>query len=151
VHAISASPHAPCHALEEIPMTHRANLAAFALAALLLAWGAAPAHAGYQGQPKVHQTDAGKFLADPDGTPLYTYEFDKAGLSNCFNTCTLTWPPERAADNATPAGRYGIIQRNDGIRQWTYNGLPLYGFSYDQKGGQPTGDDVAGFHLATVD
>jgi predicted lipoprotein with Yx(FWY)xxD motif len=132
-------------------MKRSASLAVLALSALALAFVATPARAGYSGQPQVRQTDSGTFLADPDGTPLYTYEFDKSGHSNCINTCTLSWPPEQAADNAAPSGRFGIIDRNDGRRQWTYDGMPLYGFSYDTKGGKPNGDNINGFHLAMAD
>lgn len=132
-------------------MKHRAPLAIAALTALLLAFTAAPALAGYTGKPAVHEGKHGKFLTDPDGTPLYTYKYDVSGTATCINTCNNTWPPERAGDNATPSGAFGIISRHDGIRQWTYQGMPLYGFTYDMKGGTPMGNDIAGFHLATVD
>ncbi|HKJ00465.1 MAG TPA: hypothetical protein VKB51_18490 [bacterium] len=132
-------------------MKQPVSLAVVALSALMLALTASPALAGYAGKPQVKQTDAGRILTDPDGTALYTYGYDTAGKSNCVNTCTLTWPPERAADNATASGRFGIIDRHDGLRQWTYDGMPLYGFKYDQKGGTPGGDEINGFHLATAD
>lgn len=128
-----------------------APLAILAASAVLLAWSATPAFAGYKGKPTVRQTKAGKILTDPDGTPLYTYKYDRTDVSNCINTCNNTWPPERAADDAKPEGRFGIIDRHDGIRQWTYDGMPLYGFTYDMKGGAPMGNHIAGFHLATVD
>lgn len=132
-------------------MKHSASLAVLALSALALTWSATPALAGYAGKPAIHRTDTGKILTDPDGMPLYTYKYDHEGVSKCINTCNNTWPPERAAENATPSGPFGIINRHDGIRQWTYNGMPLYGFTYDMKGQPPTGNHIAGFHLATAD
>lgn len=132
-------------------MKLRTPLAIVAVTAVLLAWSVPSAFAGYQGKPMVHQTAHGKILTDPEGTPLYTYEYDTSGVPTCINTCNNTWPPERAAQNATVSGDFGIVQRHDGIRQWTYNGMPLYGFTYDMKGGKAMGNRIAGFHLATVD
>ena len=43
-----------------------------------------------------------------------------------------------------PAGALGIIERNDGVRQWALNGQPLYFWAGDAERGDATGDGVGG-------
>ena len=91
----------------------------------------------------------GQYLAEPDGQPLYIYNSDRSGVSNCTGTCLTTWPPyiDTGSTTGLPAG-IGTIKRSDnGEIQYTYNGLPLYTFTGDSKG-KVTGNGVLGFSVA---
>ena len=43
---------------------------------------------------------------------------------------------------ATAEGKYTVIDRTDGTKQWAYKGKPLYLFAKDAKPGDRTGDNV---------
>lgn len=86
--------------------------------------------------------------SDKTGFTLYRFDNDRtdsdgdgAGDSDCNGNCAVTWPPLYAGDADSPAGDFGIIDREDDSRQWTYRGDPLYFFSGD---GSP--DDVNGVY-----
>lgn len=91
----------------------------------------------------------GQYLAEPNGTPLYTYSGDSRGVSNCTGTCLTTWPAyqDKGSTSNLPSN-VGTIKRSDNNEiQYTYNGLPLYTYVGDTKG-QPTGNGIQGFSLA---
>lgn len=81
-------------------------------------------------------------LAGANGMTLYTFDKDTAGSgkSVCNGPCATNWPPLYAADGAAPRGDYGIVMRDDGKKQWSYKGKPLYYWIKDQKAGDKTGD-----------
>lgn len=89
----------------------------------------------------------GEYLADAEGRPLYVYEQDSEGQSNCNDACAETWPP-LTADAGMPAvndpsidqSLLDTIERDDGTMQVTYDGKPLYYFAQDQATGEPTGE-----------
>jgi predicted lipoprotein with Yx(FWY)xxD motif len=83
---------------------------------------------------------AAGMLTNPDGMTLYTFDKDAAGKSACNGPCAVNWPPLLASDDAKNTGDYGIIARDDGKKQWTYKGKPLYTWIKDQKPGDKTGD-----------
>lgn len=88
-------------------------------------------------------------LTNPAGMALYTFDKDAAGKSACNGPCAVNWPPLLASDNAKGAGDYGIVVRDDGKKQWTYKGKPLYTWIKDRKPGDKTGDGVKGvWHTA---
>lgn len=90
-------------------------------------------------------------LTDEAGMSLYVWDNDvtDSGKSVCNGVCTLTWPPYLAKDHAKPVGEYGIIVREDGTRQWTFRGRPLYRWFDDKKPGDRAGDGFRGVrHLA---
>ena len=87
---------------------------------------------------------------DKTGFTLYRFDDDRndaegdgAGDSDCNGGCAVTWPPLYAEESDNPFGDFGIIDREDGSRQWTYRGDPLYFFT-----GDPTTDDVNGVYGA---
>jgi len=91
----------------------------------------------------------GQYLADPSGKPLYTYNADSNGVSNCSGACLANWPAyvDKGSTTNLPTG-VGVIKRSDsGQMQYTYNGLPLYYFVSDSSG-QVTGDGVENFSVA---
>jgi len=86
---------------------------------------------------------------------LYTYNNDVAnsGKSAVSGGLLQAWPALTLASGtpAKPSGLAGdlaTITRDDGSKQVTYKGLPLYLFQRDQKPGDVTGQNVAGFVVA---
>lgn len=117
--------------------------AALGLAAILLvgcggrdesAMVAEPAH-------KVVDTSIGKVLATNRGMTLYTFAKDTTpGASACNGPCAVNWPPLIALDDAKPVGKWTVLKREDGMKQWAYDGKPLYGWHEDKKEGDTGGD-----------
>lgn len=92
--------------------------------------------------------DLGPILADDQGRVLYVFLRDEAGVSNCYDVCEQNWPVlsvegvPAAGEGVT--GTLGVMTRNDGTRQVTYEGMPLYYFVADQAAGQANGQGVNG-------
>jgi predicted lipoprotein with Yx(FWY)xxD motif len=117
-------------------------LAALLAATCALAQAAAPA--------KVADTSKGKAFVDAKGMTLYTFDRDAAGKSNCNGQCAQNWPPLMAQANASTAGDWSVVTREDGSKQWAYKGKPLYTWAKDAKPGDVTGDGVNNvWHIAT--
>jgi len=84
-------------------------------------------------------------LVDEDGMTLYTYKKDSPGKSACAaaNGCLDKWPVFYL-DKLEPAmsfnpDDFAVITREDGKKQTTYKGMPLYYYSKDI-----TADDTLG-------
>jgi predicted lipoprotein with Yx(FWY)xxD motif len=91
-------------------------------------------------------------LTDSRGMTLYTTDRDNAnsGKSVCTGSCADNWPPFMARDSDKAQGNYTVITRDDGKKQWAYNGKPLYHWAKDKKPGDKTGDGVNKvWHAAT--
>ena len=56
-------------------------------------------------------------------------------------SCTQAWPPVLAAADAKPVGKWTIITREDGRRQWAYDGHALYTSILDHHRGDVLGAD----------
>lgn len=54
-------------------------------------------------------------------------------------SCLDVWPPVVAEPDARPVGKFTIIERKDGIRQWAYDGYALYTSVLDEKPGEVNG------------
>jgi predicted lipoprotein with Yx(FWY)xxD motif len=110
------------------------------LAALLLSAFSMAAWAQMPAAVKV----ADGALTNAAGMTLYTFDKDAAGSgkSVCNGPCATNWPPLAAPADAKVAGDYGVVTRDDGAKQWSYKGLPLYLWVKDQKPGDRTGDGV---------
>ncbi|ACK49822.1 Secreted repeat of unknown function [Methylocella silvestris BL2] len=89
---------------------------------------------------KVGQTAKGATLVDARGMTLYTFAKDADGKSACNGPCAANWPPVTAASDDKPSGKYSVITRDDGSKQWAYGGKPLYSWVKDTKPGDTTGD-----------
>jgi len=50
-------------------------------------------------------------------------------------SCTQAWPPALAAPGARPTGKWTLVTRTDGSRQWAYDGFALYTCALDQQPG----------------
>jgi predicted lipoprotein with Yx(FWY)xxD motif len=89
----------------------------------------------------------GKFIVDGTGRSLYMFTKDTKDTSNCYDKCAAAWPPlltsdKPTADDGIDAALIGTTQRKDGSMQVTYNGMPLYYYTPDQKPGDVTGQAV---------
>ena len=87
----------------------------------------------------------GEYLSDGEGNALYVFLPDEAGPSICLDDCAAAWPPlvgGAAATEGVDASLLGIVQRDDGADQITYNGWPLYLFSGDSGVGDINGQGV---------
>lgn len=84
----------------------------------------------------------GEILVGSNGMTLYTFDKDVAysGKSACNGPCAKNWPPLTAGADDKTGGDFSIIARDDGTRQWTYRGMPLYFWAKDVKPGDTTGD-----------
>ncbi len=54
-------------------------------------------------------------------------------------TCTQMWPPVLAAAGAEPVGEWGLVERADGSKQWTFDGYPVYRSALDTRPGHVNG------------
>ncbi len=95
----------------------------------------------------------GKVLTDPNGMTLYTFKPDTAGKSTCNGSCATTWPPltTTATNPVKPdglAGDLGVTTRDDGSKQVTYNGKPIYRFANDKAPGDANGQGIGGVWFA---
>jgi predicted lipoprotein with Yx(FWY)xxD motif len=81
---------------------------------------------------------------------LYTYDRDQPGRSNCTAQCALGWPPLKVSARAKPVGRWTVILRPDGVKQWAFDRKPVYINAHDREG-VTTGDGADGvWHLLTT-
>jgi predicted lipoprotein with Yx(FWY)xxD motif len=129
-----------------------------AVAALVAAVLGDTSSAASQKAPKgalvsIHKTALGKVLTDARGHTLYLFEKDKNGMSSCNGACLAYWPAVRTAAKpragaGVRASLLGRTRRQDGRRQVTYAGHPLYTFVGDTKAGQTTGEGLTDFGAA---
>ena len=54
-------------------------------------------------------------------------------------TCTAVWPPVLAAEDSEPVGKWTITERENGSKQWAYDGFPLYTSVLDSEPGDTFG------------
>lgn len=90
----------------------------------------------------------GSYLADEKGMTLYLFKKDSPGKSACSaaNGCLERWPVYHASKFEAGAGvdatSIGVITRDDGLKQTTYKGLPLYYFAKDKAAGDTLGQGL---------
>jgi predicted lipoprotein with Yx(FWY)xxD motif len=103
----------------------------FAAAAVTLACHAQPAANG-------------NVLTTPQGRTLYVFDNDVAGSgrSVCNVPCSNVFAPYLVEDGAPVREPLGVVRRDDGGRQWSYKGRPLYIFYADEKLGDVNGDGM---------
>ena len=99
---------------------------------------------------KIASSSKGQIYTSSDGKSLYTFDNDD-GKSNCTGACATTWPALAFTGSGTPTGASGLatITRDDGTKQVTWNGKPLYNYSGDTAAGDVNGDGIGGkWHVA---
>jgi predicted lipoprotein with Yx(FWY)xxD motif len=98
----------------------------------------------------LRKTTLGSVLVDARGRTLYLFEKDRSGKSACNTACASYWPPlisgaQPRAGTGVHKSMLGITKRQDGRRQVTYAGHPLYTFVGDRAAGQTTGEGQTNF------
>ncbi|QDQ15485.1 hypothetical protein [Streptomyces spectabilis] len=91
-------------------------------------------------------------VVNGSGFTLYRFDKDTArpSKSNCSGACATTWPPvlvdpgSKIFVDGVKAADVGVIKRDDGTRQVTIGGWPVYRFSKDLKPGDTNGQGVGG-------
>ena len=88
----------------------------------------------------------GKYFTDASGMTLYLFRKDSPGKSVCEGPCVAKWPLYFREMVAAPEGLnamdFGTITREDGKRQTTYKGWPLYYFAGDKAPGDTMGQGL---------
>ena len=93
------------------------------------------------------------YSGEPPGTPQCNHEVltVTAGLMSPYPpgiklpeldhrlSCVDLWPPVLASDDAEPVGKWTIVERNGGNRQWAFDEQPLYTSIRDQQSGDVIG------------
>lgn len=95
---------------------------------------------------------AGKTLTGEDGKTLYIFTKDTkgSGKSVCNGDCATNWPPllvdnlDEVKPDSAATGTLALITRDDGKKQLSYNGMPLYYFAADKAAGDTNGQGVGG-------
>jgi predicted lipoprotein with Yx(FWY)xxD motif len=114
-----------------------------------LSVSALPATAGAAGASTVvtvtHNKTWGSILTLKNGDTIYRLTADSKNKSTCSGACAKVWPPVLLAmGQKSPVGHgvshLGTISRGGGVRQVTFEGIPLYLFIGDQAPGQVTGN-----------
>ena len=122
-----------------------ARLAAI-IAVVVLAVAAGAAWADHHAVKVEKKESVGSYLADSKGMTLYVFKKDTPGKSACEGGCLANWPlyfvESVAAKDGLDAKNFGTITREDGKKQTTYKGLPLYYFAGDAKPGETNGQGV---------
>jgi predicted lipoprotein with Yx(FWY)xxD motif len=110
--------------------------------------------------PKVTiwHSDFGPAFATADGKTLYVlaqlvfnplgtkrHTGPNIGLTDCAADCVKTWAPYVAPADATGAGDWSVVTRDDGTRQWAYKAWPVYTNVNDSKAGDTIGEGVSSF------
>lgn len=111
----------------------------------------------------VSKATFGNILVNEDNQSMYFFANDVSGESNCNGGCADRWPAVIAdlydlkLDSYLDLADFGTTTRNDGQKQLTYKGWPLYYFSPESDGklenaGETSGDGAGGlFHVAKPD
>jgi predicted lipoprotein with Yx(FWY)xxD motif len=106
----------------------------------------APAAASASGIKTV-STSHGTVLASSAGHTLYWFAIDTPAKSNCNGQCASYWPPvpasAKAAAGVSLPDAFGSVKRDDGSRQLSYDGHPLYTYTGDTAAGQVNGNGIS--------
>ncbi|MGE7905831.1 beta-propeller fold lactonase family protein [Peribacillus sp. NPDC094092] len=90
--------------------------------------------------------EVGKYVADQDGMTLYYFTKDDSSVSNCRGQCMEIWPPFHEDNIISNKGfdkkDFRTIIRDDGQKQTTYKGHPLYYYVKDTQAGDMNGQGV---------
>ena len=92
------------------------------------------------------KVELGSFLVDEKGMTLYVFKKDSPGKSVCSGPCLEKWPVFLAENLQVRCGmsakNFSTITRDDGKKQTTYKGMPLYYFYKDAKPGDVNGQGL---------
>jgi predicted lipoprotein with Yx(FWY)xxD motif len=95
-------------------------------------------------------SSVGEIVVDGKGMTVYVFDKDTmgSGQSACSGDCLVKWPAVVAESDSPEVdgvtGDVATITRDDGTKQITLGGMPLYLFAGDTKAGDVTGQGVGG-------
>ena len=84
-----------------------------------------------------------------DGPPPTADVGRSIGTAGCSGDCLQGWIPLAAPAGAQSAAHWTVVAREDGSRQWAYQGYPLYAHIHDKKPGDTIGSDIFNFSDGT--
>lgn len=97
----------------------------------------------------VADSELGEIIVDSKGMSLYYFTKDEkdSGKSNCKEDCLVKWPPLLTESDAPTAdeaitAEIGTIDTEDGKKQVTVDGMPVYYWFQDKEPGDVLGQDV---------
>lgn len=94
------------------------------------------------------KTEVGNYLVDGKGITLYYFTKDSVGKSVATSAILQVWPIFNATTFVVPtslnASDFGTITRDDGQKQTTYKGWPLYYYAPDPGPGSTAGQGING-------
>jgi predicted lipoprotein with Yx(FWY)xxD motif len=119
------------------------------------AGGASPSAATADAYPLKVAAGSGSatnYLTAEDGKTLYLFKNDTvdSGKSTCNGDCATTWPPfvvdslGEVKPDAAVTGKLALVTRDDGTKQVSYNGWPVYYYSGDTAAGDTNGQGLFG-------
>ena len=89
---------------------------------------------------------SGNYIVDGKGNTLYFFTKDIMGTSKCIGSCLNSWSvfyqEKITVYSGLNSSDFGTITRDDGVRQTTYKGWPLYYFTSDVNPGDIKGEGV---------
>ncbi len=95
----------------------------------------------------VQNSDLGRILADAQGKTIYAQMGKMPVILRqiCDDACMKQhWVPLYADADAQPVGRWALIALDDGKKQWSFMGNPLYSFLKDTGPAQIGGNHFGG-------
>lgn len=107
---------------------------------------AGPARADHHTVKVAKNDKIGAHLTDAKGMTLYVFQKDSAGKSACAGPCVAKWPiyfrEKVGVTGDLKPSDFGTITREDGKKQTTYKGMPLYYFAGDKGPGDANGQGI---------
>jgi predicted lipoprotein with Yx(FWY)xxD motif len=105
-----------------------------------------PAFADHHAVKIAKKDTIGSYLTDTKGMALYWFKKDTVGKSACAGPCLEKWPLYFREAVKSPEGvkaeDFGTITREDGQKQTTFRGFPLYYWVNDKAAGDTLGQGV---------
>ena len=96
----------------------------------------------------VRQAGDMNVLATSSGQTLYTSDQEQGKVLCKSSACLAVWKPLTVSADHKPTSSGGVavhlstVKRQDGSRQVSFDGQPLYTFSFDHGAGQVNGDGL---------
>lgn len=142
--------------MQYIPKSFRPVGLALAFVGILLACHKDDVPATPGPDIQLNSTSLGNVLTDQSGKTLYFFAADANGKSACSGTCLNTWAAfykeTPTLSTSLTAGDFTTITRDDGTKQTTFRGWPLYTYKNDARAGDVLGDNVGqAWYVAKTD
>jgi predicted lipoprotein with Yx(FWY)xxD motif len=109
----------------------------------------APSSSAAAGVVSSQSSTIGTILVNDAGRTIYVFANDTGTTSTCTGACAANWPPVPAPSpvpSTAPgvSAQLGSTTRDDGTKQLTVNGWPIYTYIGDKKPGTWKGQNVGG-------